>query len=323
MPDSSPNDWFIERGIAEDRALLTIDGKAITAKVHWPGELFADQIVEAQLTAKVAGARRGIATLQSGQEILADHLPATLCEGEHFTLEITRASMAENGRFKLAQGRHSSAPIESSDEWLSGGRSVGRFASGCWEDIWEAASTGRVEFEGGSLTFSVTPAMTLIDVDGDGSPRELALAAVPFIANWIQAFDLGGSIGIDFPTIEAKADRKMVDAALEVALENWSHERTAMNGFGLVQIVARLEGPSLLHRFATSRVGMCARMALRTAELAEGHGAILLLTVHPAVKAKLKEKWQAELARRTGKQVRIETNPSLALEAPQAQIVSQ
>ena len=36
-----------------------------------------------------------------------------------------------------------------------------------------------------------------------------------------------------------------------------------MNGFGFVQLVARLNGPSLLHRFAISRLGMAARMALR------------------------------------------------------------
>ncbi|MEM6266101.1 MAG: ribonuclease, partial [Pseudomonadota bacterium] len=99
--------------------------------------------------------------------------------------------------------------------------------------------------------------------------------------------------------------------------------RTAMNGFGLVQLVARLEGPSLLHRFATSRTGLCARFAVRIAERAVGAGPMLLLTIHPALKAKLKPDWLDELARRTGKQLRIETDPALALEAPQAQIIGQ
>ena len=90
-----------------------------------------------------------------------------------------------------------------------------------------------------------------------------------------------------------------------------------------MQIVARLEGPSLLHRFATSRVRMCAQYALRVGERAEGIGPVLLLTVHPSLKAKLKPEWLEELAKRTGRKVRIETSPTLALEAPSAQILSQ
>ena len=162
--------------------------------------------------------------------------------------------------------------------------------------------------------------MTLIDIDGDAGPRELSLAAIPAIAQALQWFDIGGSIGIDFPTIETKSDRKAVDDALGEALAHWAHERTAMNGFGFVQLIARLEGPSLLQRFATDRAAMCARMALRRAENLDGAGAIEL-NVHPAVKAQLKSQWTEELSRRTGKQVRITADPSLALEASFAQII--
>ncbi|MFL0357138.1 ribonuclease E/G [Erythrobacter sp. GH1-10] len=322
MREAEAEDWIIERGIGEDRALLTIDGRVLAAKIHWPGEMVAGELVEAQLTVKRGGKRRGTATTASGQEILVDHLPEELTEGQHFTVAIVRAPIAEKGRFKKAQGRYAPQTASQAPSWRHHGQSVREFASGCWEDIWDAAAAAVVEFGGGSLVFSVTPAMTLIDVDGDGSPREIALAAVPCIASWLKLFDLGGNIGIDFPTIEAKADRKAIDTALGEALADWPHERIAMNGFGFVQIVARLEGPSLLHRFATSRTGMCARMALRRAEMVEGTGAVLLLTVHPAIKAKLKPEWIEELSRRTGKQVRIETEPGLALEASQAQLVA-
>jgi len=302
---------------------LTIDGEVRASKTYWPGELFAGQCDEAKLTSKPSGSRRGLANTSSGQEVLVDHLPDGCNEGQSFPITITRAPVAERGRFKKAQGRFLQEPAQGPTSWLYNAKDVGRFASGCWEDIWYAASSGEVEFDGGSLVFSVTPAMTLIDVDGMGPPKQLALAAVAFIARWIPLFELGGSIGIDFPTIEAKADRKAVDAALDQALADYPHERTAMNGFGFVQIVARLEGPSLLHRFASSRVGMCARMALRQAELAQGSGSVLLLTIHPALKPKLKDEWVDELARRTGKQVRIEIDPGIALEAPQGQIVEQ
>ena len=294
----------------------------IAAKLNWPGELFAGQVLTAKLSAKASGAKRGTAALDSGQEVLVDHLPTELTEGAEFPLVITRAPIAEKGRLKKPQGRFSPEPGVKQTFWLDAARETRAFPSGCWEEIWQAASTGVIEFAGGSLTFSVTPAMTLIDVDGDGSPRDVSLAAVPAIARWLPLFDLGGNIGIDFPTINAKPERKAVDTALEYALADWAHERTAMNGFGFVQIIARMEGPSLLHRFATSRVGMCARMALRLAERANGTGNCVLLTVHPALKAKLKTEWPDELARRTGRQVRIETDPALALEAPSAQLIS-
>ena len=109
--------------------------------------------------------------------------------------------------------------------------------------------------------------------------------------------------------------------ALADALAGWPHERTAMNGFGFVQLVARLENPSLLHRFATARLGLCARFALRVAEHAEGHGAVLELRIHPALKAKLKPEWLDELARRTGRLVEIAVDPALAIEAANAQLI--
>ena len=322
---------------------MLIDGeRVIGAKLHWPGSLNSGRVIEAQLTSKRAGSSRGVAQTESGTEVLLDDLPPDVTEGARIHVKIKRAPIAERGRLKRALGRYQdtraveeahsrgSKPgdIEGFSYPMMGVEQVrqlpaGQFLDDRWEDIWHAASSGEVPFDGGSLLFSVTPAMTLIDVDGEGSPRELALAAVSAIARWLPLFDLGGNIGIDFPTIEAKADRKAVDSALAKALDHWPHERTAMNGFGFVQIVARLEGPSLLHRFATSRTGMCARMALRQGELATGSGNVLLLTVHPALKAKLKPQWIEELSRRSGRKVEIEVNPALALEAPQAQIITR
>ena len=316
-------EWLVEDGIGEQRALLVDGDRVLAAKLRWAGDLPVGSTTIAKLVSKPAGRTRGLARTENGIDILVDRIPVRATEGSHLPLVITRAAIAERGRFKRAQGRivetEAEGPTARDDVFLSG-NSVRRFPSGLWDDVWESASSGEVPFAGGALIFSVTPAMTVVDIDGELPPRELALAAVEPLARAIRQFDLGGSIGIDFPTLEAKADRKAVDAALEDALANWPHERTAMNGFGFVQIVARLEGPSLLHRFATSRVGMAARMALRRAELVEGPG-MTLITVHPALKAKLKPEWLSELERRCGRPVRIATDPGLAIEAAQAQIV--
>jgi hypothetical protein len=315
-------EWLIEEGIGETRALLVEGERVLAARLQWPGELAAGTRTTGKLSTKLKGTRRGVAVLDNGREVLVDHLPPTATEGQRLDLVISRAALAERGRFKRAQGRVAGANVSLPSPSWPDGRTVPQFPPGLWEEVWHAASSGSLDFPGGEILVSVTPAMTVIDIDGVGGPREVALAAVPAIARALAWFDLGGNIGVDFPTCPAKDDRRAVDAALDAALAHWPHERTAMNGFGFVQIVARLEGPSLLHRFATSRTGMCARYALRVAERAEGHGPVLELRAHPALKAKLKPEWLSELARRTGREVRLETDPGLALEAPSAQIIS-
>lgn len=331
-------EWLIEHGIGETRAVL-MDGDTVRAAwLQWPGTLNPGQDLTAKLVIKRAGARRGIACTDDGTEILLDNLPQGITEGASLPVRITRAPIAERGRLKRALGR-AGDPRSAEERGFFPARGggfpyprlgvanvrqlpPGSLIDDRWDEIWHAASAGQIDFAGGSLLLSVTPAMTVIDIDGNGSPRDLALAAIPAIGQALRWFDIGGNIGIDFPTIQDKAERKAVDAALDVELADWPHERTAMNGFGFVQLVARLEGPSLLHRFATSRTGMCARHALRVAEQAQGHGPVLELRVHPALKAKLKPEWFAELTRRTGREVRVESDPGLALEAPSAQIVA-
>ncbi|MFO6445606.1 ribonuclease [Erythrobacter sp. NE805] len=315
--------WLIEEGIAERRALLVEGERVLASRVIWPGELAAGHRVTGQLTAKLKGTRRGVALLESGTEALVDHLPPQVTEGQTLDLVITRAALAERGRLKRAQARLAGSGGPSTDPAWPEGRIVRRFPAGLWEEVWHAASSASLDFAGGEVLVSVTPAMTVIDIDGIGSPREVALAAIPAIARALAWFDCGGNIGIDFPTLAAKEDRRAVDEALAAALAGWPHERTAINGFGFVQLVARLTGPSLQHRFATARLGMAARMALRRAELAAdaGTGRVLQLTVHPALKPKLKPLWLEELARRSAREVRIAVDPALAIEAAHAQLL--
>lgn len=315
-------EWLIEEGIGETRALLVEGEQVLAARVFGPGELRAGHALRGKLTAKLKGSRRGVALLEGGAEALVDHLPPQVTEGQSLDLVITRAPLAERGRLKRAQARVAGTGASPLPAPIPDGRTVRRFPAGLWEDVWHAAYAASLDFPDGEILVSVTPAMTVIDIDGIGSPRDVALAAVPAIARALAWFDLGGNIGIDFPTLSDKTDRRAVDEALGAALAGWPHERTAMNGFGFVQLVARLEGPSLLHRFATSRVTLCALLALRLAERVEGHGPLTELRVHPALKARLKAEWIEELRRRTGRDVQILTDPGLALEAPSAQVVA-
>ncbi len=322
MASPPESGWFVEQGIGEERALLIESDRPVAAAVRWHDELQKGQIEDAVLISRAKGSKRGRVRFANGEEALADRLPLDSSEGATLRFEVTRPAMGERMRVKLAHARPTTLdprPAPTLAEQLSA-QIVPRIRYDLWEEVLDEARDGIHNFTGGSLHFSPTPAMTLVDVDGRLAPRELALAAVEPLAHALRLFGIGGMIGIDFPTLPAKADRKAVDEALDAALSDWHHERTAMNGFGFVQIVARLERPSLLHLLRHRPAEASARLLLRRAEEISEPGAIEL-TAHPAVFAKLREEWVGELTRRTGRVVRTRPDDTLALNAAFAQAV--
>ncbi len=317
-------EWLVEEGIGEERAILYDNGHAIAARLRWPGRLEPGQVLEGKISTKPAGWRRGIVDFAPGLQASADRLPKDACEGDTMRFRVIRGPQMERVRLKPAVVRPTDEPLCAAPSLaasLHGARVVHRFPDNSWFGLWEDALSGLYCFTGGNLEMTPASAMTLIDVDGHLPPRDLALAAVAPVAEAIALMGIGGSVGVDFPTLERKADRKAVDDALGEALDGIDHERTAMNGFGFVQIVMRYERPSLLQIVQIDTERAAARLLLWKAERLEGAGKIELMA-HPDVIKHLHTDWIAELSRRTGKEVLIRPDIKLVLESPHAQLVS-
>ncbi len=328
-------EWCIEQGIGEDRAAL-IDGDTIVAaRLCWREPIRADAVIAASLAHRHPGTRHGAVQLPDRTIALIDGLPPGLTDGASLMVRITRPVMAERGRFKLAQCRPAGdvppSPAPALAEVLAQTGHPVRIAGmldrsldeAGWADVIEQATTGVIDFASGRLTICPTPAMTLIDIDGPPPLEVLALAATSAVALALARLDIAGSVGIDFPSLEGRAERQAVDNALAAALigQRWRGERTGMNGFGFVQLISRLERPSLVTRLAFQPARAAALALLRTAERVAEPGAVLL-TAHPAVLQAIDTGLEAELARRSGREIRRNPSERLALGAGFAQAIT-
>ncbi len=310
QPGSCPLvEWLVEAGIGEDRAIQLRDGQIIAARIAVHGGLQPGTINAARITRKLAGAK-AIVQLDGGADAMLRRLPAGMCEGESLLVQITRSAIAEAGRHKLPLARAAEegakpclAPSLAQELGATGlpvrsmvpGAPLDAFAAAGWDELLLDALAGQLDFPGGSLLISHTPAMTVVDVDGDLPPRTLCLAAAAALADAVALFDLGGSIAVDFPSLAARVDRQAIDQALA----GIAGERTAMNGFGLVQIVRQLVRPSLIDVMQGNPAAAAARMLMRRAERACGTGPIILIAP-PSVSNATPSGWLDILQSRTG-----------------------
>ncbi|HEX8667639.1 MAG TPA: ribonuclease [Allosphingosinicella sp.] len=315
-------EWLYETGIGENRAILVEEGRIVEAVIELPGEIRAGAVLEGRLTAILVPARRGIVATAAGEAVI-EPLPAALTEGQALRVLIVREAIPETGRPKLARCRATDeAPRPGPALAERIGRAVrhappgpDRFEEAGWSELLEESTAGEIPFPGGVLRMSVTPAMTLFDVDGALPPAELAIAGAEAAARAVQRFGIGGSVGIDLPTLAAREQRQAAAAAVDRVLPQ-PFERTAVNGFGFLQIVRRRERPSLPELIQGDPAGAAARALLRRAERSGGAG-VRTLHAAPRVIAGIEAnpEWVQELARRIGAPVALRAEPGLAISA--------
>lgn len=310
-------EWLIEHGIGETRAALVEDGEIVEAIVELTDELRAGSIVSGRLADVSPERTRGWVETPCGA-VLIQPVPRAITNGSKVTVEIIRQDIGEPRSSKAMIGRLTDEPecegpslaAKIGEHVVVTAHGMDRLEAAGWHDLIDEAISGDISFDGGELKLSLTPAMTLFDVDGDLPATELAISGAAAAGRAIRRHGIGGSIGIDFPTVPSKSHRQRAAEALDAALPQ-PFERTSVNGFGFLQVVRKRERRSIPEIMQYSAVQAAARALLRRAEGVPGAGARLLIA-SPAVVRYLesREDWLDELRRRIGTEVRLDARES-------------
>ena len=303
-------EWLIERGIGEVRAALIDNDEIVEARVRREGVIPAGTVLEGRL---LAIAPR-VTVEAAGETFLLPRGVSGISEGRSLRIEVTREALGGAEPWKRGLARLTDEPLREAPPVADG--SEGRIEG--WDDLLDEARSGVVRFEGGELRIEPTAAMTMIDVDGWLVPDRLGQMAAWAAARAIRRLDIGGPIGIDFPTLRDKADRKAVDDVLEEYLPK-PFEKTAMNGFGFVQVVRPRARASLVE-LARDKAPFEARALLRRVGIEVGG---IRLAAHPAVIRFLEGKpdWTERLARQVGGAVSLRGDPNLPMSGGYAEHV--
>ncbi|HET7317074.1 MAG TPA: ribonuclease [Sphingomicrobium sp.] len=323
-------EWLIEQGIGETRAALVDEGRIVESRIELDGTVPAGTILEARLVDCGSAGRNGTARDESGTEYLLPHVPREIAEGATLNIEVTRPAIPgpEPWKRPLAKPTRDERrrPRSLAERLRASGTPVRKLtipaarddlAEGGWSDLIDEARSGRIDFPGGSLGLFFTPAMVLIDVDGHFPPDELAVTGARASAAAIARLDIGGSIGIDLPTVKGKAARQAPADAIDSILPQ-PFERTAVNGFGFLQVVRPRSRASLIE-LAQDRSAFEARALLR--RIAFEPSGPKRLVAQPSVIAELDRNpdWLEALARQVGGAVTLRADASLPIHGAYAE----
>lgn len=312
-------EWLYEAGIGENRAVFVDGDRIIEARIELPG-LRAGTVADARLTNILIPGRRGIATLISGEEVLVEPLDRTT-EGGMLRIEIIREAIPEPGAVKRAKGKITYAPLLDGPDLaqqiglhcVMTPRDPDSFEAAGWSELIEQAASGIVGFDGGTIRISLTPAMTLIDADGTLPALQLALAGVTAAARAIRAFGVAGNIGIDLPTVAGKADRLAIAEALDAMLPP-PFERTAVNGFGFLQVVRPRVRASLLEMATYQPASFFTRALMRRAQRANIVGASEVIAAPNIIRLlQQNPEWLQQLERQNGGPTSLRADSNLSV----------
>ena len=258
----------------------------------------------------------------SGAYIIADDRSELLLrskisdpEGARVAFEVTREAISEPGRTKppeIMLRNNLPNPLPQKDAlWdnrlsLLGHESVAAsIASG-----FDVALAGQSIVGDVTISFQRTKAGIVFDVDGIGNAFAINSVAATEIARLLRLYQIGAMVMVDFVSMEAKTQRTQIAEIFDAAstLDQRAFERTAINGYGLMQVVRARPRPSVLdHLFGTRIAALSdetqAYWLLRAVAASSGFGP-RTVTARPVVARLLQSgqwaKWRAEAIRLSG-----------------------
>lgn len=242
----------------ERRAALVENGKI--AEIHLQRDL--RPILGLQATGRLdrktpAG---GYIIDGSGRELLIRKSVGS-SEGAYLSYEIIREEIAEPGRLKPAEAKQVESPAAKADPDQLWSRRLAMLAAEAQpepkilDDLYDVALAGHSVAGNAIVHFQRTKAGLVFDIDGTGDAFALNSAAACEIARLLRLFQIGGMVMIDFVAMESKAKRQEVAEQFDAAsaADRRPFERSAINGFGLMQVVRSRPRPSVLDQiFGTS-----------------------------------------------------------------------
>jgi hypothetical protein len=226
-------------------------------------------------------------------------------EGARIMFEVTREAIAEPGRNKppeviLREGV--CEPLMGKDAlWDARMASLGQsIVKASIAEGFDIAIAGQSQVGDVTISFQRTKAGLVFDIDGIGDAFAINMVAATEIARLLRLYQVGAMVLIDFVSMESKAQRTQIAEAFDAAslAEARPFERTAINGYGMMQVVRARPRPSVLdHLFGTRIAALSdetqAYWLLRAVAQSSGFGA-RTVTTRPEVATLLQsERWAA------------------------------
>ncbi len=258
------------------------------------------------------GAGRVDRKTPSGTYVIADDNSELLLrgkmgapEGARILFEVTREAIAEPGRNKppeiiLREGvcEHLMGKDALWDARMASlGQSV---INASIAEGFDVAISGQSHVGDITISFQRTKAGLVFDIDGIGDAFAINMIAATEIARLLRLYQVGAMVLIDFVSMESKAQRTQVAEAFDAAslADPRPFERTAINGYGMMQVVRARPRLSILdHLFGTRIAALSdetqAYWLLRAVAESRGFG-VRSVTARPEVATLLQsERWSA------------------------------
>ena len=183
-------------------------------------------------------------------------------DGARIAFEVTREAIPEPGRIKppeIMLRDNAQDPLIGKDAlWDARVASLAPSAiNASIADGFDVGIAGQSVVGDVSISFQRTKAGLVFDIDGIGDAFAINMVAATEIARLLRLYQIGAMVLIDFVSMESKAQRTQIAEAFDAAslADARPFERTAINGYGMMQVVRARPRPSVLDHVFGTRIG--------------------------------------------------------------------